>query len=124
AVGIVDGLAVAILACERLDRRPNGRAILAEPGDGQDVADATLDDLKLNRSQPRAVEVLARVAHPALRVEQHAAVAGVRQAIAPRRSAPAELSDELVIAIGLLGDEAAPDLAADADRWRAVDARD
>jgi hypothetical protein len=69
AVRVVDVLVVPILPGGRRHRRPDLRAIICKPGDGQNVADAALYDLKLDRPQPRAVEVLAGIAEPSLGVQ-------------------------------------------------------
>src|SRR5262245_65243207 len=87
----------------------------------QNVANAALDDLELDRTKPRTIEILAGVAESSLRVQQDAAVAGARLPIAPGRAAPSEFNDEPVVAIRLFRDESAPDLSTDANCRRAVD---
>src|SRR6476661_242742 len=66
---VVDRLAVAILPRGRRHGRPDLRPVVSEPGDRQDVTHPAFDDLKLDRAEPRSVEVLAGVAEPSLRMQ-------------------------------------------------------
>src|SRR4051812_20310729 len=54
-------------------------------------------------------------------MKEHAAVARASLSVSPRRASPPELDDQTVVAIRLLGEQSAPDLAAHPERRRSVD---
>ena len=89
---------------------PRSQPGLPLAGDHQQIAGASLDDLRLDRLQPhaRGGSVLADAVH------QDAAVAGLCGAVAVRRAAPLPLDDQVVIAVHLPRRDAAPLLAGDA----------
>src|SRR4029079_13110934 len=89
-------------------------------GNRQDVADAPFDDLELNRPKPRAVEIFAGVPKPSLCMQEDDGVARSGFSIPPGQSSPAELHDQPVVAVSILGKKPAPYLSADPNRRSAV----
>ena len=76
--------------------------------------------LVLYHAQCRDGQAAAYVAVSALRVDEDAAVARRVPPLPPRQQPPPELDDEAVFPVRLAGDDAAPLLAADSNRRRAV----
>src|SRR5690606_1861187 len=75
----------------------------------EDIADATFNDLGFDRRHPAA----AKAAIGTEGVYQDAGDAGVVLAAVPSPLTPFELNDQVVIAVGLLGDQPTPAVTGD-----------